>query len=142
MTAFTNIALWVVGIGLTVAALAGVPLLAENDVAAPWFWFGGLCICVIGLLLLATAGRGQRAANSRVRLSRDIDVQQLKIERRALVLRQSHNRSKRVQVRGLGFTTAAQMREGIDLLVDGAAINALLERNANEFRRLGLEPSE
>jgi hypothetical protein len=70
MTTRATVALWIIGAGLAVAALAGVPLLLEARVAGAVVMMVGSAGAVAGIIVLLTAIPEQRIANARERISR------------------------------------------------------------------------
>lgn len=142
MTTRMTVALSILGIGLAISALAGVPFLLAAPVAGTIVMFGGFAVGIAGFVTMLTAIDGQKVANARERMGRTIDIEQLQLERRSLKLRQNLNKTKRERLRKQGWLEGENMREGIDLIVEGADLDTLLRRNTNEFRRLGEEPSE
>lgn len=141
MTTHTSVALWVIGIGLAIAALAGVPLISADVVSGPGFWWSGLAVAAGGVVVLLTAVRGQRKANARVRVGRDLDEERLALERRSLNIRIAHNRRQRERLI-VQEPTGDGMRKVIDLKMEGVDLNTLLRINTVEFKRIGVQPRD
>lgn len=156
MTTRMTVALSVLGLGLAVAALAGIPAFIENRAIGDVAMLGGFSVAIVGVVLVALAIPGQRRQNAEladgraaVRRNAEIDVDQLRIVRRRLVDRKATVLAK------LGETQAtleawrmtgsiARVTEQHEIVkrleVESADLEAELDTNANEFRRLGTEP--
>lgn len=151
-----TVALAVLGFGLAVAALAGIPALIENRTVGDIATIVGFAVALIGVALLLFAIPGQRSQNgelavgrSAVKRNAEIDVDQLRIARRRLVDRKSTVLASLAdaqatvtswEMNGSRRRAAEYGAEVKRLEVESADLEAELDTNANEFRRLGAEP--
>ncbi|MGN7187519.1 hypothetical protein [Microbacterium enclense] len=151
MTVRMTVALTVLSLGLTVAALAGIPSLIENRLVGDVVMVVGFGAAAVGGVLVATAIPGQRRANKLIAANRLIDVDQLRIERRRLLESKADVLSRLFDVTALheaaqmaNQTTRARiaMHDKRRLELESFNLETDIQKNANEFRRLGMEPSE
>ena len=141
MTPRMTVGVTVLAIGLAVAALAGIPGLVENRAVGDIIMLCGLFIAIVGLVLVFSAVRGQWSATAQLKRSQAIDIKQLQLELRSL-------RIQRTALTGRIKSAKAKPREPDNmrlltaLAVELNGIEIALTRNANEFERLEVEPSE
>jgi hypothetical protein len=151
-----TVALSVLGLGLAVAALAGIPAFIENRIAGDVAALAGFAIAIVGSVLLLSAIPGQRRQNAELKAGRaaiarnaEIDADQLRIERRRLFARKSTILAKigdamanRDSWEMLGSRSRARdyAVEVKGLEAESADLEAQIEMNANELWRLGVEP--
>lgn len=149
MTTRMTFAVAVLTIGLAVAALAGIPTFIENRSIGDVVVVVGFALAVVGLALVALAIPSQRAENKKLKLSAEIDIEQLRIQRRHLWSRKMDSlaifgeaqldRDASRQARLVN--RAAMAEETIEQLrITNADLDLALNTNANEFRRHGMTP--
>jgi len=90
MTTRMSVALWFIGVGLAVSALAGVPLIAADVIVGPAFWWSGLAVALVGSVVALTAIPGQRQAGRELKWARRVGLFQVTNERHRLLRRQAH----------------------------------------------------
>lgn len=151
MTPRMTVAISVLTIGLAVAALAGIPSLIENRAIGDGFMIGGFAFAILGVVLVGTAIPSQIRENRKIKTNADVDVDQLRIERHRLLVVKADVASRLFNVsaeyeatRMAGQTNRAGMalRSMRALEIENANLEAQIATNANEFRRLGVEPTE
>lgn len=151
MTSRMTIAVSVLTVGLAIAALAGIPVLFENRLIGNIVTIVGGAVAIAGAVLLLLAIPAQRSENRKMQVNADIDVDQLCVERQRLWARKTDALARLGDAlrhldaaRVAGQTNRATMAQAdvARLQTENGDLDAALETNANEFRRLGVDPPE
>ncbi len=144
-----TVALSVLGLGLAVAALAGIPAFVENRAIGDAMTVAGFAVTAVGLVLVLLAAPGQRRQNRFIERSTKVDIEQLKVERRALLRTKAEILPRLVEARKYEERTRTDRimagnrlnaREELRLVEGENSVNEdSLERNTNEFARIGID---
>ena len=142
-------ALSVLGLGLAIAALAGIPAFVENRVIGDVLTVAGFAVAAVGAILVGFALPGQRRQNNALERSTKVDVEQLKVARRALfrtkadvLTRLSEARDYEERTRTERHLSGSRLhaRESLRVVeLENGVVEDDIERNTNEFKRLGID---
>ncbi|MGW9627641.1 hypothetical protein [Microbacterium sp. NPDC055521] len=145
MTTRMTVAFSVLGLGLAVAALAGIPALIENRTVGDVVVVIGFAVAIIGLGLVFFAIPGQLKQNSALKKGEEFEIERLKVDRRRLKTLLGHAEARLGAASMTIRSATLAMHGGTDdmskLRAEVAELKAALENNAIELRRREADPN-